>query len=1042
MLPLKAVAKLEKRINRLRDWRFAPVADVSLLIAETFEHFRTPPADLDYRPIAVGARWGEEWKTAWFRGVAEVPRNVVGRRIFYRHVSFAEKLLFIDKRPYAGMNPHHPEVLLTDRSAGGERYEIALEAYSGHRIANMDPMTPSMDFHQVCGMDPGQAPPHVLEASQLVAERPATAALYYDAHVLYRAAISLPETSRRRAMLLDGLNEAIDTLPMTWESESELETACAAAREALAPLLAARNAASAPFVGMIGHSHVDLAWLWPLRETFRKVPRTFTTFLRLFEEFPELTYIQSQPVLIDMLMNHYPELLPEVQAAVQRGQWQPNGGMWTEADCNITGGESLVRQFLEARKLTREVFGYESDTLWLPDVFGYSAAIPQIARRCGMDHFVTSKINWNDTTRFPYDTFWWRGLDGTELFTHFITNRTEGYNAHIVPDQVWETWNNVKQKEVQDCALFPTGYGDGGGGITREWCEQGRRMADLDGCPRTGFVNVSQFLKRLREQPIRRARWDGELYLEYHRGTYTTEGRTKRYNRKLELLLRDVEMLSAIALRNGHAYPSEALQRIWRMLLTYQCHDNIAGSCIRQTYLDMEADYAAAQEELQGLRAGAVTALAEGCVPPKSGSAMAVVNTLAWPRDELVVVEDTEYTSATSHDGAPLPVQVFADRETTGLAVRVNAHSTSLNLIGLGHDASPKPSAFTHLDGTLDTPFYAVAFDEAGRITSLYDKAARREIVQAGRALNSLYSAEDLPLYWDGFDIDPYYRDVIKDEDRLTSRKIIADGPLFLTYRSTYKIGRRSTLTQDTTFYAHTRRIDFRTEVDWHERHLLLKTGFAIDVHSPVWRNEIQFGHVVRNRHANTAYDQARFEVYAHKWVDVSESTYGVALLNDCKYGHDCLDDMISLTLLRSVGGVNEKGDEGAHHFTYALLPHDGPFSARDVVREAYALNVPLLPQRVKARGTAASEVFCAVSHPNVVLETVKKAEEDDAVVVRVYEAEHGRVHASLLFERPLAKVVESDLLEREENLVEVEDTAFSFEIRPFEVKTFKVWFG
>jgi len=1039
MHPPKVVEKLEKRIARLSDWRYGKLADVALEMAETADHRRQPPEDLAYRPAPVGTKWGEEWSTAWFRGVACIPEPAAGRRVHYRHVSFSEKLLFVDGVAFAGMNPHHTEVLLTPRAQGGESSDLAVEAYSGHRMAWMDPCSPGLFYHQICGMDPGEAPPHTLEASELLVEREQTASLFHDAKVLYGAAVSLEERSLRRAAILDTLNQALDRVPFTWESDEELEAAAASARELLAPLLAQPNAPTTPGVGIVGYGHIDLAWLWPMGETIRKAARTFTTHLALMDDYPEFVCVQSQPILIEMIAEHYPELLPRIEAAVQRGQWEPNGAMWVEADCNVTGGEALVRQFLEGHKAAARRFGYESDVLWLPDVFGYSAALPQIARRCGINAFVTSKINWNDTTRFPYDTFEWEGLDGSAILTHFITARLEGYNADVGPEFSWDCWNHVQHREVQDRVLCPIGYGDGGGGVTRDMLERARRMGDLEGCPKTSFTSVSASLDGLREQNVTRPRWVGELYLELHRGTYTSEGRIKRYNRKIELLFRDVELFSAMAMATGFSYPAEELEKLWRVLLANQCHDNLAGSCIRVTCEEIESEHADVQCRLEALRTDALGALAQSIEHPAATGSFLVANSLSWPRTSLVYLEGCDGGAVDAH-GEPLTVQPCRVGDAPSLAVRVSAPGLGATAIALEAEAAAAPSPFEAGDSGLDTPFYSVAFDGAGKITGLLDKEAGREVVQPGRRLNDLYSAEDVPIYWDAFDIEAYYRDVVRPEDRLVSREVIADGPLLIAYRSVYAVGRASTLTQDMVFYAHSRRIDFRSEVDWHERNRLLKAGFPVDVHSSTYRNEIQFGHLVRNRHANAPQDQAQFEVCAHKWVDLSESAYGVALLNDCKYGHDSLDNMISLTLLRSAGGANEEGDEGRHEFTYALLPHPGGFSVEQVVREAYDLNVPLTSLPMEgAQGGASETAFCAVSNPNVIIEAVKKAEESDALVVRVYEAGHSRGPVALTFAAPIAHAAECNLLERGDQPVAVDGACVSFEIRPFEIRTFKV---
>lgn len=1049
MIPPKVMERLGRRIDKLREWRYGKVADVPLEAAETPEHYRKPPdakggPELAFEKAPVGSRWGREWGTVWFRGECQIPADCAGRRVYYRMESFADKLLFVNGKPFAGMNPWHSEVLLTPKASGKERFALHIDQYTGHRIPNVDPSRPFMHFHQFCGADPGKDAPLELESSELVVEREQTAAFYYEADVLFQTAQTLDAHSLRRATLLDRLNEAVNLVPFHWESEDDLEAACRAARKHIAPLLALKNGPTTPMVGLVGHTHIDVGWLWPVRESIRKAAKTFSSMLHLMEHYPEMTFMQSQPCLLDMIEHEYPELLPRVKEAVKTGAWEPNGGMWVEADCNVTGGESLVRQFLEGVKKTEELFGYRSDTLWLPDVFGYSAALPQILRKCGVMNFVTSKINWNDTNRFPYDTFIWEGIDGTEVFTHFITARSAGgYNAEVGPRASKDCWDNVQLKEVQDSVICSIGYGDGGGGVTREMCERARRMGDLEGCVRTAFVKGSEFLKRLREQPVKRPRWVGELYLEIHRGTYTSQARTKRWNRKLEFLLRDVELLSVMAMRHGLAYPAKELERLWRILLTNQFHDILPGSSIRQVYEDAEAQYAQMESDLLELRETALITLAGALPIAGAGAPCLVANTLSWDRDGLVFIECGRGLVAHDADGQTLPAQWVSDGPTMGLVVNVPVESMSLTPIYLKEGLDPRFSPFHYTGDALETPFYKMRFDKAGKIVSLIDRAADRELVKKGRRLNDLCTAEDVPVYWDAWDIDAYYRDALRPEDRLESQEIVSEGSLFITIRSRYALGKGSTLTQDMTLYAASPRIDFRTVVDWQETHTLLKVAFPVDVHTDTCRNEIQYGHLVRPMHANTSFDRARFEVCAHKWVDVSEGDYGVALLNDCKYGHDTLDGTLSLTLLKSATAPDPIADKGRQEFTYALLPHMGPFAVEDVVREAYALNVPLCCVRVqKSRAEAPPpEPFCSVSNPNVIVESVKKAEAGDAAVVRVYEAGHTRGPVTLTFAETIREATECNLLERDDQPARTRQNTINFTIAPFEIKTFKVSF-
>lgn len=1041
MFPPKLETKIRERIDRLHGWRYAKICEVPLQATETMDHLRLPPEHLDYAPAPKGSKWGAHWGTTWFRGHIEIPRACRGKRVYYRHLSFTDKLLWVDGAAFAGMNPWHEEVLLLRSARGGEQYGIHVEAYAGHPIPGVEPHREGTYTHQFCEADPGREPPLPLEASELVVEREHACPLFYEADVLLRTALILPGDSLRRVRILDALNNAMNLVPFEWSDEEELEAAAKAARKVLASVLNGKNSGSTPAVGVAGHAHIDIAWLWPLQESIRKAAKTFATILNLMDDYPDFRFHQSQPFLCDMIEQHYPELLVRIKKRVREGRWEPNGGMWIEADCNVPGGESLVRQFLEGRKKTLELFGYKPDTLWLPDVFGYSAALPQILKLCEIDNFVTSKINWNDTNSFPYDTFWWQGIDGTQVFSHFINTPSEhrGYNADLLPESVQSTWDLVRHKEVQDSTLASVGWGDGGGGPTREMCERAQRMKDLEGCPKTEFVNVSQFLKRLREHEAVRPRWVGELYLELHRGTYTTQARSKRFNRKIELLLRDVEFLSSLALLRGYPYPGEALRTHWRTLLTNQFHDILPGSAIRGVYETAEREYLSIEQQLSELRDETLRNLGQFVLPDTEGEAYLLSNSLSWDRHEVLVLEGASSTAACDLEGHPLLCQVLAGG---GLAIEVKAGSLGLTPIALRKKDAAKESPFVHSARALETPHYSLAFDSAGKIMALFDKEAHRELIKPGKRANDLYTAEDVPAFWDAWDIERYHREKLHFEDRLTSREVLDDGLLLFTLRSTYDIGKRSTLQQDMIFYSTSRRIDFRTRVNWRERHTLLKVGFGLDLVADTWRNEIQFGHAVRPMHENTSWDRARFEVCAHKWADISEGDYGVALLNDCKYGHDCLDDMISLTLLRSSTAPDAEADQGEHEFTYALLPHMGTFQVDTAVREAYALNVPLRALKLGiTEGNEGATSFCGVSNPNVIVESIKKAESDDAIILRLYEAGRTRGRVVLSFANPVKRAFSCNLLEERDEALRVKDNRVSLRVKPFEIKTVKVYF-
>ncbi len=1039
MLLPEVELKIDKRLSLLDLWRYGKIADIPLEASVTEEHFRKPPENLEYAPAPVGSRWGEHWKTVWFRGKIEVPKQFKGCRIFYRHDSVAEKLLFVNGKPYAGMDLYHKEVLLTPNAKGGETYEIHIESYCGHPFPGVDGYDLRIRTLHSVGGAPEDDPPLVLKASELLYERVNVNKFYFDALALFQTAKILDINSLRRARILKELNRALDLIPLHWDDEKELEKSVLEAHNIIKPLLKCQNSPTTPFIGLVGHAHIDIGWLWPVKETIRKAARTFSSMLLLMEMYPEFKFIQSQPVLYQMIEENYPELLLQIKRKVKEGRWEPNGGMWVEADCNISGGESLVRQLLEGMKAVEKFFGYIPDTLWLPDVFGYSASLPQILLKFNIKHFVTSKINWNDTNRFPYDTFWWQGIDGSKIFTHFLTTRTDGYNAYPNPIVLKETWDYVQQKEIQSSVLCSIGYGDGGGGANREMIEIALRLRNLEGCPKAEFVNVSQFLSSLRKEiGAELPTWTGELYLELHRGTYTTQSKIKKYMRKLEFMLRETEIWCSLAMIYGFEYPKGKFELLWRKLLTHQFHDILPGTSIKKVYEDAEIVFQEIESELKSLMDEVIGYLGEKIVLEPEGNGVLVPNSLSWVRSDIVYIPKKEFNDAVDVNGNSFETQVTKD----GLYVYLTLPPMSIVPVALRKKEKISPSPFVHVKSTLETPFYRIKFDKSGRIESLWDKDACREVVLPEKRLNFIYTAEDIPIFWDAWDISQDYRDKIKEEDRLISSEIVEDGSLFHIIRNEYKIGKKSRMIQDVVFYSKSRRIDFKTNVEWYEKHTMLKAGFYFNLIAEEFKNEIQFGYIVRPTHQNTSWDRAKFEVCAHKWVDISENGYGVAILNDCKYGHDAYDGRISITLLRSPMAPDLEADQGMHSFTYSILPHIGDFSVESVVRSAYELNLPLKSYSyVGSKNGIETLTLCWLDNPNVVIEAVKRSEDDNALILRLYEAGKTRGKVRISFPFRLKKVYYCNLKEESvETLDLIDRNTVEFSIAPFEIKTLKVY--
>ena len=1057
---IKAEQRIAQYLKVLDAAKYRSVADLQWEVYATTDRLRTPPDAVTWAPIQLPHAYGAQWTSYWFRSTAVVPQEAAGHDLFLAASPNADSLVFLDREPIGALNPFHGKIRLAATAEPGRSLDLHLESYAGHYYPGMDPLR---DRSVILTLGAHIADyPNVFGDAGLVVKNESVYALYYDALLLFDAARNLGPDSLRRHRIIRGLYNALSTIRFTATAE-ELSTQAEAARSAIAPLLATTPGDTVPTMHLVGHAHIDHAWLWPIWETERKAARTFANMARLAEEFEEFVFIQSQPAQLEIIEREYPAVFAAVKRAYQRGQWEPNGGMWVEADCNVPSGESLIRQFLVGKQASQRMLGYEGDTLWLPDVFGYAAALPQILAGCEIDYFVTSKINWNDTTRFPYDTFVWRGIDGTGVKTHFITTRNNGYNGRVNVDELWDAWHHLQHKDLHGQLVKPIGEGDGGGGTLRADLESARRLSALEGAPQVRWTRVSDALGKLFAEASELPEWRGELYLELHRGTYTTQARTKRYNRMLEFRLRELEalytLLAAIAPAGAPPYPRQELTACWKMLLTNQFHDIIPGSSIRAVYEDAERWYREIEEQTESLIAGTGPAFAK--LAGNNDLTHVALNTFSWERHTVIpvpVADDQPAPTRAELDGDSVPVQVARDvagRTVARIAGKLPALAIrSLRLSADTQAATTQPEPpFSIQDEVLTTPFYRIEFDAAGRIMSLVDREHGTEFVTADAAFNSFVSAEDLPIKWDAWDIDADWERSAVQETRLQETPVVSIGPVFAQLRQRYAIGRASTLTQDIYVYATSRRIDFDTQVEWHEDHRLLKVAFPANVTTNQVRCEVQYGHLMRNTHANRPADQAQFEFAAQKWIAVEETGRGVALLNDCKYGHDVNGSTMRLTLLRSPKAPDPQADMGTHRFCYAILPFVGAFSVESVVRQAYDLNNPVSTIAVDApavgrrhSAAAAPGSLLQLDTAQVIVEALKPAEEtqtDDQtetdLIVRLYEAGGGAVDCTLSSAYTLQAVHATNMLERDPHALQHTAHQVTLQFRPFEIKTLRL---
>jgi alpha-mannosidase len=804
--------------------------------------------------------------------------------------------------------------------------------------------------------------------------------LIADLDVLGGLVQTLPDSSERCWVILYALDRAVDRIDL-----EDVAGTAAAARAELADALAAPAATSGHRVSAVGHAHIDSAWLWPTRETVRKVARTTSSVVQLLDTDPDLVFAMSSAQQFAWLEEHRPEVFAEVARHVRGGRFVPVGGMWVEADTNMVGGEAMVRQFLYGQQYFLETFGIECREAWLPDSFGYSAGLPQILRLAGCEAFLTQKISWNQVNAFPHHSFEWEGIDGTRIFTHFPPVDT--YNSELSAAELAHAASNFKDKGVATRSLVPFGFGDGGGGPTREMVAWARRTKDLEGSPRVTMESPAAFFAAAKDEYQRPPVWVGELYLETHRGTYTSQAKTKQGNRRSEHLLREAELWAATAAVNGAAeYPYDELDRVWRLVLLQQFHDILPGSSIAWVHREARAHYEAIAEELERLITVSVACLVGG------GSEQ------SDRHDDGGGREDDDGVGEFVLNASPFP------REGV-IALGGGRRTTTVGRTSVQQEGS---------DVVLENSLLRIRIDARGVVTSVRDLRADREVLPPSGTANLLQAHPDFPRDFDAWDVDPYYRNVTEDLTELDSLDVETD-PSGIVRVSVARTFRSTSLTQVLSLAPDSDRLDCEIDVDWHERETILKVGFDVDVHTNQAAFETQFGRVVRPTHENTSWDWARYEVCAHRYVHVAEPGYGVALVNDSTYGHDVTrrpregggtSSTVRLSLLRAPRYPDPETDQGRHHMRYALVPGA---SDLDAVRAGYAMNLPL--RRAPARRPVSPLVTVG---GGAVVESVKLAyDRSGDVIVRLYEPVGARAQAYLRPSFAPAEVYETDLLER-----------------------------
>lgn len=942
-----------------------------------------------YRPAKDGTQFGPSWSTHWFRIGYAIPKAWRGRDVYLHFDSTSEGCVWKDGVPLQGLTNFNagPQDIrsyfqITSQANGGERgtlyVEAAINGMFGLNMFNIEPLG-------------------TLQHARLVVRNAEVWGLLWDFMIIKEMAEQLPAEGPHQGPAMTAANEIINAVilddPATF----------AKGRTIAKKFLSAKNGERNHHVTAVGHAHIDTAWLWPLAETKRKCVRTFSTAVKLMDVYPEYKFVCSQAQQLAWIKDLQPDLWRKIKAKVKGGQFVPVGGTWIEPDCNIPSGESLVRQFLLGQRFFKREFGSYCKEFWNPDVFGYSGALPQIIRGAGIEFFLTQKLSWNQINRPTSSTFLWEGIDGSRVLAHFPP--TDTYNSNVSIEEVLKHYNNFKDRERASESMMLFGYGDGGGGPTEEMLERLRRVQNVLGLPEVTIRSPQEFFDRCKADIKDPIVWSGELYFEMHRGTYTTQANNKRDNRRSEELLHDVEFLWAIS---GKSVPKKEINHLWELVCLNQFHDIIPGSSINEVYRDSDKDYAAVLDDAKKLREKAEAVV----LPKSSGKNILALNTLSWSRREVV--------SANGN-------LTFAQAPSYGYAVSAHEIETKEPVT-----ATESSSGFA-----LENGLVRAKFDRQGRLTSFFDKRHHRETIADGAKGNQYVLFEDKPQNWDAWDVDIYHLEKRKNVGELLSAKIVKKNPLRSTIEISLKISPKASLVQRISLDAESPRLDFVVDADWLEKDQFLKVEFPLALRSEYATYEIQFGHVRRPTHFNTSWDIARFEVSAHKWADLSEPTFGVALLNDSKYGYACHGNVLRLSLLRAPKSPDAQADMGTHHFSYALFPHAGGPQQGGVIAAAAAFNQPL---RVFTTGaTSQKKSFFSTDNPGVVIDTVKQSEDSKDVIIRLFESFGAHQAVTLSSALGLRSVGRVNLLEEGHESISFTGKTIKLKLKPFEVVTLKL---
>lgn len=1033
------IRKTEYYIKNITKRMYKPMGELTFDGFFTYDRLTLNQAENHSKEkISKGQEWGRRWEYGWFFSKITIPEECAGKKVIFTGKQ-GESTVFVNGENVGALDREHTHIILTESAEEGEIFEIAMEAYAGHMKDDF-----YMDEDKVTLVLPDTGIKPIPEDEYRKRAVNGSYGIFYeevfslwmDIKTLYDLYEIQPENSLRKAKIGKAISKVCDILDIEEETEDFLLSVKAAA-EILKPVLEAKNGTSAPTVYATGHSHLDLEWLWTREETRRKAARTLGNQIKLMEEYPDYKYIQSQLWILEQLKNDYPKLYEKVKEKVKSGNITVEGGSWVEPDVNIPCGESLIRQFMTGKKFIKDEFGYESEMFWLPDSFGMTAALPQILKGCGIKYFMNAKIMWqyNGGEEIPRSNFIWQGIDGSEILTHL----TQGYAEMPKPSVVAEKWNLNREKADVPIGMISYGYGDGGGGATKEHLEYVKREKDLEGMPKVVLENPMEFFKVLESECEVSGRYVGELYYAAHRGTYTTQAKTKFLNRRSEEALRTAEMWSAF-FDNDTKADTDVL---WKTVLFNQFHDIIPGTSIEAVYEKTEeelTDVVNKAEEISD------SVICEGLNIKKSDvnepninedKYITVFNSLSWGAEKNVELPKG-YTLAENCE-----VQKIGDKVIAKLYAPPCGYKT-YKLLKTGDLIDTLQAQEVNTDTAdnviLENNLIKAEFNKNGYLVSVYDKENSCEMLKKPSNVFRLY--RDMATFFDAWDIDSFYENTEVKLDDTAKITVMYTGELQSCIKIEKKLN-KSYLIQKVVLNDNSKEIVFETEVDWQETHKLLKVDFDTNIHTEELLSDIQFGYIKRPNHKSRHYDGDRFEVCQHKWSALCEANRGAAILNDGKYGISAEGGKMSLTLLRSTVNPAPYADKGIQKFVYSFMPFSGSVS-EEVYPAAYKLNVPLsIKSGCVGNEFEPEKSFISLSENNIVLETVKFAEENNSkdIIIRLYENSNAMTNCEIKFDLgfEVKEVYYTDMLENEIEKITVADNEAEIKFSGFEVVTIKV---